>query len=209
VSRRHARSALVLVAILGACGRGSEPVPQPGQNRGITPDLRGRRVIVLPVQIVAGVEGDPSAELAFALTGRSDEVDWVLEPEILEILERSPAMQTSTRGLPVSLFLQAEVDRVGDPLYGQLRRMSALVNAEAVLLPIRASFEANAQIEGSTPRVRLVATLIEPRDGRVMWYGVEEGDDFPRGDPRGLASAAERMARTILWYAEQQQALPR
>lgn len=155
--------------------------------------------MLLPVQRVQGVAGDPSAELAFALTERGDEVDWILEDEVVEILERSPAIQASTRGLPVSLFLQAEVQRVGDPLYGQLRRMAGLVDAEAVLLPIVASYEASAEV-GATPRVRLTAALIEPRSGRVVWFGIEEGDDTAQDDPRGLASAAEQLARTILWY---------
>lgn len=191
---------LVVTIVLGACGGGTAPPPQPGDSRGIPPDLRGRRVMLLPVQRVQGVAGDPTAELAFALTERGDEIDWILEDEVVEILERSPAIQASTRGLPVSLFLQAEVQRVGDPLYGQLRRMAGLVDAEAVLLPILASYEASSAV-GATPRVRLTAALIEPRSGRVVWFGIEEGDDTVQDDPRGLASAAERLARTILWYA--------
>lgn len=184
---------------LTACG-GNAPPPQPGESRGFPPDLRGRRVMLLPVQRVAGVDGDPTAEVVFALTDRSDEVKWIVEDEIREILDRSPGIQADTRGLPVSLFLQAEVQRVGDPLYGQLRRMAGLVDAEVVLLPVLASYQASSEVEGSTPRVRLTAALIEPRSGRVLWFGVEEGDDVPRDDPRGLASAAERLARTVLWY---------
>lgn len=156
--------------------------------------------MLLPVQHVAGVLGDPTAELAFALTDRTDEVDWILEDEVQEILRRSPAIQASTRGLPVGAFLQAEVQRVGDPLYGQLRRMAGLVDAEVILLPVQASFAANPEIEGATPRVRITAALVDPRSGRVIWFGIEEGEDVPRDDPRGLASAAERLARTILWY---------
>lgn len=158
-------------------------------------------MILLPVQQTVGVSGDPTAEVAFALTNRGDEIDWVLEDEVVEILERSPSIQARTRNLPVGLFLQAEVERVGDPLYGQLRRMASLVDAQAVLLPIAATFEADPQVPGSRPRVRLTATLIETRTGRVVWFGVEQGDEFERGDPRGLATAAERLARTILWYA--------
>ncbi len=176
-------------------------MPQPGDSRGFPPDLRGRAVMLLPVQHVLGVEGDPSAEVAFALTDRGGEIEWILEDDVQEILERSPGIQASTRGLPVGFFLQAEVERVGDPLYGQLRRMAGLVGADAVVLPVAASFEANPEIPGATPRVRLTATIIDPRSGRVLWFGVEEGGDFPRGDPRGLASAAERLSRTILWYA--------
>ena len=168
------------------------------------PDLRGVRVALLPFQRVVGVSGDPYAELVFTLTDRGREVDWILEEEIVEILERSPAVQTRTRGLGVSLFLQAEVDRVGDPLYGELRRMSALVDAQAILLPLQVSFEPNPEIPGSGPRVRLSATLVEPRTGQVMWFGIEEGGEYPLDDPRGLASAVEQLARTLLWYVANQ-----
>lgn len=199
---RSLLSATVVALLVAGCGGpGTAPAPQPGESTGFPPDLRGRRVMLLPIQRIAGVGGDPSAELAFALTDRSEEIEWVLEAEVREVLERSPAIQADTRGLPVSIFLQAEVDRVGDPLYGQLRRMAGLVNADAIVLPVMASFEANPQIPGSAPRVRLTAAILEPRAGRVMWFGVEEGEEHPRGDPRGLASAADRLARTILWYA--------
>jgi hypothetical protein len=94
----------------------------------------------------------------------------------------------------------AEVERVGDPLYGQLRRMAALVDAEAALLPVQVSFDANEALEGAAPRVRFTMALIETRTGRVLWFGIEEGGEYPRRDPRGLASAVERVARTLLWY---------
>lgn len=188
-----------LLLTLTACARTTDP-PQPGEGRGFPPDLRGRSVMLLPVQHNLGIPGDPSAEVAFAMTERSDDVEWILEDEIQEILQRSPGIDADTRGLPVAEFLQAEVDRIGDPLYGQLRRMAGLVDADAVVLPVAASFEANTEVEGSTPRVRLTATIIEPRTGRVLWFGVEEGGDFDRSDPRALASAAERLAQTIIWY---------
>ena len=157
--------------------------------------------MLLPVQQVVGVPGDPSAEVAFAFTGRSEAVEWVLEEEIQEILRRSPGIRADTRGLPVGAFRLSEVNRVGDPLYGQIRRMAGLVDAEAVILPVAATFERNPEVPGSTPRVRLSAAVIDPRSGRVAWYGVVESDDVPREDPRALASAAERLARIVLWFA--------
>jgi len=154
----------------------------------------------LPVQRVVGVAGDPDAELAFTLRDRGREVDWILSGEVSRVLARSPAIQTQITGLPVGLFLQGEVQRIGDPLFGQIRRMAALVAADAVLLPVRASFERDSRDSGASPRVRFTAALVEARSGRVVWFGVEEGGDFPREDPRGLASAVECLARTLLWY---------
>jgi len=191
--------ALFVSVGLAACG-GNAPPPEPGQSRGFPPDLRGRRVIVLPVQQVVGVPGDPDAELAFALRDLTEDVDWIFEDEVAEILARSPAVQASTRRLPVSVFMQAEVDRVGDPLFGILRRMAALVDAEVILIPVQASYSMADRVEGTVPRVRIAAALVVPRTGRVAWFGVEEGGDFPQGDPGGLASAIENLARTLLWY---------
>lgn len=158
--------------------------------------------MLLPVQIVAGVVGDPDAELAFVLQDAGREIDWILEGEVTEVLRRSPGIDARTRGLPVGRFVQAEVERIGDPLYGQIRRMAALVDADAVLIPIAATFEPNETIVGSGPRVRFTTVLIEPRTGRVVWFGVEEGEEVPRSDPRGLASAVENLAQALLWYMD-------
>jgi hypothetical protein len=187
---------LAAIAV-SACG-GPDLPPGPGTTSGIPPDLRGRRVMVLPVQQNLGVRGDPDAELAFGLRERDVEVTWVLPDEIEEVLDRSPAVQASTRGLPVSQFLTAEVRRVGDPLYGDLRRLAALVNADAALIPVQASLEAEPDAD---PTVRLWTALIETRTGRVLWFSVLDGEAREATDPRGLASAVDRLAASLLWYA--------
>lgn len=184
-------------AVLAACGPRTSPPPEPGTTRGVAPDLRGVRVLLLPVQQNLAVPGDVDAELAFGLRERGRGVEWISTAEVEEVLARSPAIQARTRGLPVGIFLQAEVDRIGDPLYGELRRTATLVDATAALLPIQASLEA---APGADPRVRLHATLIEVRTGRVLWFGVLEGGAYPANDPRGLASAVEELARTLIWY---------
>jgi hypothetical protein len=155
-------------------------------------------VLVLPVQQNVGVRGDPDAELAFGLTSRSSGVDWVLPDELEEVLDRSPGIQSGLRGLPVGQFLVVEVRRVGDPLYGDLRRLSSLVDADAVLLPVQVALEAEP---GPEPTVRVWTALINPRTGDTRWFSVLEGSPFPADDPRGLASAMDEVARTMLWYA--------
>jgi hypothetical protein len=106
-------------------------------------------------------------------------------------------MATRVRGLPVGTFEAAEVERVGDPLYGELRRLGTLVAADVALVPVRASAEpADADVA-----VRLSVAVIHLVSGRVLWFGVVEGSGHPPDDPRGLASAVDRLARTLLWYA--------
>ena len=197
--RARAVAALGIVSLLtaAACG-GPTPPPGPGTVSGYPPDLRGRRVLVLPVQQVLGVRGDADAELAFGLRGRGARVEWIFPDEVDEVLARSPGLLADTRGLPVGQFLQAEVRRVGDPLFGQLRRLSALVDAEAVLLPVQASVEAQP---ASDPTVRFWTALIEARTGRMLWFSVLDGAPFRPEDPRGLATAVDVVARSLLPYA--------
>lgn len=191
--------ALALVVGAAACGARTAPPPEPGTSRGIPPDLRGSTVMVLPVQQVLGVPGDVDAELLFGLRTRAEDVTWVAAEELDRALERSPSLQARTRGLPVGQFLAAEVLRIGDPLFGELYRLSVLVGAQAAVLPIRAELVRDPG--DADPRLRLTAALIETRSGIVGWFAILEGDPYPPDDPRLLASAVDQVSRTLLWYA--------
>ena len=213
-SRRHrAGTTLVITAILAlsACEAPSDGT-LPGEDEVLSYFESDRRIEAMVVGNVASLivyqdanqlrrGGSLWAKVGPYIFLFSEETKQLFEDDVQEILERTPGMDTRTRGLPVSIFDQAEVDRVGDPLYGQLRRMSALVEADAILIPITATFEPNETIVNGLPRVRITATLVEPRTGRVMWYGIEEGGDFDQSDPRALASAVEALASTVFWYA--------
>jgi hypothetical protein len=154
--------------------------------------------MVLPVQSNLGVPGDVDAELAFGLNGRGQGVDWILPARLQEAVDRAPGLGASLRGLAVGQFETAEVRRVGDPLYGELRRLAALVDGEVVLIPVTAG---PAPDSTGAVAVRLSAALVHVRTGRVLWFGVAQGDAGPPEDPRALASAVDRLARTLLWYA--------
>lgn len=190
---------VVAAATLAGCGGKASP-PEPGSPQGTPPDLRGSRVMVLPAQGVSGVGGDVDAELAFALRDRGAGVTWIFPPRLQEALNRSPGLGGRIHGLPVGVFGAGEVRRVGDPLYGDLRRVAALVDAEVALVPVRAWSFAPGGAEGGDGRVRVSAALIHVRTGRVLWFGVVEGEAGSGGDAAGLASAAEALARALLWY---------
>ncbi len=195
IREAHTLLVLVLSAGLAAC-RGHAPVPEPGSAQTAAPDLRGSTVMVLPFQQPGTVPGDVDAELAFGLTSRGEGVTWVLPSRLQEAMDRSPGLGTRIRGLNVAVFTAAEVKRVGDPLFGDLLRLGSLVNAEVALVPIR------AWVHPGEPglRVRLSAALIQVRTGRVLWFGIEEGESLDPEDPRALASAADALARRLLWY---------
>lgn len=190
----------ILALGMAACGlREAEP-PAPGDSRGAVPDLTDRPVMVLPVQRVAGFGGDgraasPDDEVAYALERMAPDVGWILPPELREVVEAAPGFDLRLEGLEVGVFLQAEVDRVGDPLFGHLRRLSALTDASVGLIPVEVRHR--AETDEAPAAVEVAAALLDTRSGRVFWFGVVEGDAGPPGDPAALASAAEALVRAM------------
>jgi hypothetical protein len=149
-------------------------------------------VLVLPVQLREGVPTDATVdeELSYALRARGSRVQWVFPPEVEAALRRSPGVQARTRDLPVGVFLQAEVRRIGDPLFGDLRRLTVLTGSELALIPVELRYA-----EGG---FRLTAALVNARDGRVAWLGVVQGSVLSPEAPEALASVADALARTLL-----------
>ena len=188
----------LLASLVAGCGGGTAEAPSPATSNTLPPDVRGRTVMVLPVQAEVGVGGDADAELAFALTAVESGVNWVFRPRLEAAMERSPGLGARTTGLPVGMFLRAEVQRVGDPLYGDLRRLGALVDAEIALIPIIVA-PGDAEQSGLVP-LQTTATMIDVRSGRVIWFGVVAGNAGDTADPGVLASAMDRLARRLLWY---------
>lgn len=154
--------------------------------------------MVLPVQSEVGVEGDADAELAFALGAAESGVNWVFRSSLESALERSPGLNARTTGLPVGMFLRREVSRVGDPLYGDLRRLGAVVNAEVALIPVMVV--PSEPDEAGLMALESTAVMIDVRSGRVLWFGVVAGEPGELSNPGVLASAMDRLARRLLWY---------
>jgi hypothetical protein len=132
----------------------------------------------------------PDAELAFALQSRAEAVSWVFPSDVREILDRSPGVRVEMQNLPVTMFLEAEVDRIGDPLFGDLRRASALVGADIALIPVEVRYGVDETYIIST-------AILSVRTGRVFWYGVVQGGVGEAENPQTLASAADTLARVV------------
>ena len=200
---RTRRSRLIMgtmlaVTVINGCGGGTVEAPTAGTFRGFPPDLRGRRVMVFPVQIRTGVRDDADPEIAFAFRERSDEVEWIFPEELEAVLARAPGIPTRVRGLPVGQFLRSEVRRVGDPLYGQLRRLGEMTRSEVAFIPVQIRVGPDEAGEGSA--VEIVSTILNVRSGRVVWFGVVAGNPGPLTDFASIASAVENLAATLLWY---------
>lgn len=192
--RKRVRRVLVgaAAALVPACA--SHEPPSADQSPAAPPDLAGRTVILLPVQRTRGAHVDGlDAELAFWLGERGTDVEWVLPAAIDAALARSPGLGIEPRSLDVSTFLAAEVRRVGDPLFGDLRRLSAILDARFALLPVAGGYVG----EGDAGRTEIVAALIDAHGGAVLWFGVVAGEAGPASSPAVAASAAQAFARTL------------
>ncbi len=200
IGRPRARRAIgtLLAAVMAFGCAGTAQPPSVGDSNGFVPDLRGRRVMVFPMQLQAGMSVDVDPEITFALRSGSSDVAWIFSEELEAIVTRSPSVDTAVRGLPVSVFLSAEVRRVGDPLYGQLRRLGALTNSDIALIPV--AIGPGAQGVDGELVVEIAATIVNVRTGQVVWFGIVGGRPGPVADFGLVASAVEELAETLLWY---------
>jgi hypothetical protein len=170
--------------------------------------------MLLPVQAVVPVIGVPpaadltepttplssemlaalEAELAYWLPEQAPRTRWVLPDAIARAAERSPTLDVRPRELPVRDFLRARLQSVGDPLYGDLRKLNILVDARVALLPVGAVWIPE---QSGLGRVHMAVALIDTFGGAVVWYGVVAGSSGPRHDPGVAASTAQSLARMI------------
>ncbi len=139
---------------------------------------------------VAGLDG----EIAYWLADRAPRVGWVFPPAIQAALARNPALDVRLHALAVQSFHRAEVRNIGDPLFGDLRSLGALVDARFALVPFAAAWVAGAAGAG---RAEVRAALIDTQGGRVLWTGIVAGEPGAEGSPGVAATAAQALARLI------------
>jgi hypothetical protein len=196
--------ALLAVRALAACGGKQAAPPVPAATR--APVLIGETVMIVPVQRGSVPVADTAArhfglaqekldaELAYWLPQQANTVRWILPAQIQRAISRSPTLQIDIGNLAVGAFQRAEVKRIGDPLFGDLRKLAAVLDSRIAVIPIAAE-----QI-GRTPeaaRVQVATAVIDALSGNVLWFGVIESDATALGEEAGVASAAQAFARTF------------
>ena len=183
----RARSlALLLLAAVSACGGRAAETEEPAP----APNLAGVRVMILPVQ--APAPGQIDAELAFWLADHSPATDWVPPAELERAVRRSPALRLRLDALPRPVAQVGGERRVLDPLYGALRQLGAVVDADYALVPLDTQIATDTA--GTT--VTLAVALVNIRGGIVVWLHTLAGE--PGDDPgAAAASAAEKLARML------------
>lgn len=196
---------LLILGVVVGCGRQPAAAPTSNQASSAPPDLSSMPILMLPVQPGAVPSSQPRAEAAIRFDGvnqldaeisywvreRAGRVRWIL-PETLErTLARTPTLDIKLRALDVASFRRAQVRRIGDPLFGDLRRLAAIHDARLALVPVAAEFRVTAAAEG---HIEVALALIDTSFGDVVWFGVVAGDPGPPDSPAVAASAAQRVA---------------
>lgn len=205
------RYSLLCVVLLAGCAQRAAP-PSADAPQAPFPDLSGRGVLVLPVQAAVPLvrlpetvdpERPPArldsetlamleAELGYWLAERAPRVRWILPDAVERAVQRERSLEVEVRALAVQDFQRARLQSIGDPLYGQLRRIGALFDTRPVLLPIGALWVPET---GGTGRIHLALALIDTTGGAVIWSGVVAGGSYRVPDAAAVASTAQTLAR--------------
>jgi hypothetical protein len=184
----------VLVWSLAACAGRTTSSPEAGYERGGVPSFRGERVLLFPPQLRAGGHPDLERELMWAMESRGAETQWV-GPDALRRRVSESALRIDPDALAIQRFLVGEIQRIGDPLFGDLYRLAAVVSANYAVVPVQVR---ERMLDDGTRVVELAAAVIHPRSGRVHWYGIVEGRPGPPGDLAATVSATEALALRLL-----------
>lgn len=197
---------MLLSAILCACGAATPRAQPPLPTAESAPSLRGATAMVFPVQNAGVPVRDAQqrrwaadrtaidAEIAYWLQQGAPGVKWVLPAQIDRTIARSPMLDIDPRALAVGVFQHAQVKRIGDPLFGDLARLAAVLQAKFAVVPVAAEFV------GTSPDsavLNIATAVIDPTDGDVMWFGVIAGTDMGVGSGAAVASAAQSFARAF------------
>ncbi len=156
--------------------------------------------MIVPAQSGAGGGGrrlaaDFDAEAADWLVDAAPNVHWVGAAKVEAALARNPALAIDPHALAVGDFARMRLRSIGDPLFGDLRRMAALVDARLALVPVRIAF---VPVDSAHGRLEATAALIDTFGGDVLWYAVVAGEVRPEPDGRAVATAARALARALL-----------
>lgn len=202
-----------LTLTTAACSRSVAPPAADTEQRPF-PDIGGASVMLLPIQRIVPTIAPPAAfdtaravaalsaaslaaleaELTYWLPEHARRVHWVLPDAIERAMRGSAALRINVRDLPVRDFQRSRLRAIGDPLYGDLRRVAVVTDTRLALLPLGALWVPEI---GGSGRVHIAAALIDTVGGAVLWYGVAAGEPGPADDAATLASAAQALVRQV------------
>ena len=134
------------------------------------------------------------AEIAYWIEEGPQRTKWLLPATLDRTIARSPALDIDLRELAVGSFQRAQVRRIGDPLFGDLARLAAVLNATVAVIPVAVEY---IGADEATAQLHIATAVIDPTDGDVLWFGVISGSEQGVGSAAATASAAQAFARAF------------
>lgn len=218
------RGTAVLVAALGVLAVAGAADAQEEERVPRIPS--GISLVVTPVQSVVptasgGWPGGADTRQE-ALAAVNSEVDfaisedplahkWTAPGEVVEQAGRNPMLEVDPEHLAYRGLL-AERDESGlyEPLHSELRRLSALLDARLVAVPLRvwyapadtvaAGRDGGERAEGARReegRAVVRIAVVDTRAGRVLWTGDIASDPAAGDSPAALATLAANLVQTL------------
>ena len=214
-SLRARAFALASVAVLAACARPAaqapRPAPAPRAPEAPKPasampamDLGGQRVLILPVQTASGLNVSrerATAEVVFALGERDTRTVWITPDQLRSSMRRVPNYAPDPATLPPGAFEHHGERYIIGELAMRVRRYTALMDSRLALV-LRDARWLPAP-DGATGMVRLTASMIDSRNGAVLWHGEADGEPGALPDAQAIATAAAALAARMLVASSQ------
>jgi hypothetical protein len=175
-----------------------KPVTQPL----VAEAIAGQTVVILPANMVV-VEPTVAAGtlisdrtvllrwadslIAETFAARAPEVKWILPADLRRMYRRSGGILPDPDRMGQSILRTWGIEKVPDPLRGNLRRLVAFANeSRYIFVPASLVFSADSS---GVLRVELSAALADGRSGQVKWRSVATGRDGTPDQVLGKALA--------------------
>jgi len=204
------RYAVALVTVLSVVGCGRSPrstAPEdPFQAIGIAPlpveALAGGSALILPIgavvlsdsaalspELVArryGLAAVAGADLDSAFRRGAPQVKWLGLAEQRRALRMAPALGIDPARLETEYLLNPKVESMADPLWAQLRTLSAMMDARTAVAPAGVRIDRR----GGSYISEYVLVLVDARTGRVLGRGRTVGAEAATPEAALVSAAA-------------------
>jgi hypothetical protein len=119
---------------------------------------------------------------------------WIMPERMDKLIAGSPTLDIDLRNLAVSVFSRGQVKNIGDPLFGDLARLAAVLSGQIALLPVAAEF---VGADSASATLNIATAVLNATDGAVIWFGVIPGSEKGALSQAALASGAQAFAQAF------------
>ncbi|MBI2536748.1 MAG: hypothetical protein HYW06_07265 [Gemmatimonadetes bacterium] len=149
-----------------------------------TAGLAGLKVVVYPLTLIAADDrlgwtpaltprrtalNHADSLLGETLAGRAPEVQWVLPPAVRQAARRAAPVAVDPDQMATSLLRGRRLAKLPDPLWSQMRSLTAVAGERYALVPASLIFVPATEDGG---RAELTLVLADVRSGAIEWRTV-------------------------------------